>query len=98
MKVEVYGIPQTVFNCYGCKLACDILQEVGISYDFVQVITSLSDDGIPTYEKDIIRQLADRLGQVSLSISYPVIFINEERVYLKHLRDKLVEYGYDAEL
>lgn len=38
MKVEIYGIPESLHNCYGCIQAQKLLTEKGIEYTFYPVL------------------------------------------------------------
>lgn len=98
MKVEVFGVDKNIFKCSGCMIAEDILKEADIPYDFFSVIQNLSDEGIPTYDRKMIQQLAERAGFNSLSISYPVIFVDDKRILLKNLRQYLSDLGYDVDV
>lgn len=98
MKVEIYGVDKNIFKCSGCMIAEEIFKEAGIAYDFFSVIRSLSEDGIPDYDRKMIQGLAERAGFNSLNIIYPVIFVDDNRVLLKNLRQFLHDKGYDVDV
>ena len=44
MKVEIYGIPESLHNCYGCIQAQKLLTEKGIEYTFYPVLKEAKND------------------------------------------------------
>lgn len=78
MKIDVYGIPESVGRCYGCRRVKGLLDDLGFIYTFIPVMQSVSDK--PSYDRPAIEKLASRMGQTSLNIAYPVIFIDDVRV------------------
>lgn len=78
MKAELYGIPEEVGRCYGCRRIKGLFDDLEIDYTFYPVMNKTT-NGIE-YDRPLIETLAKRLGQKSLSIAYPAIFIDDVRV------------------
>ncbi|UQJ94942.1 glutaredoxin [Klebsiella phage CPRSA] len=38
MKIEIYGIPESLHKCYGCIEARKLLDEHGLEYEFYSVL------------------------------------------------------------
>ncbi|BBC78116.1 Glutaredoxin [Escherichia phage EcS1] len=97
LKVEIYGIPETVWRCPGCLTATKLLKELEIPFTFYPVVGQ-TEQGI-VHNRPLIVTLAKRAGFPTLSIRYPVIFVNDEKMYnIKYFKDKLIELGYDQDL
>lgn len=76
MKIEIYGIPENLHNCYGCIHAQKFLKEQGLEYEFYPVLRPAENDLGFEYDRGRIEELAKRLRQRSLAFSYPKIFID----------------------
>lgn len=76
MRVEIYGIPQSVHNCYGCIKAQELLKENGIEYEFYPVLKSAENELGFEYDRPRIQELAKRAKQRSLAFQYPRIFVD----------------------
>lgn len=88
MKVEIYGIPHTLHNCWGCVHACKLLDENGIGYDFYPVLLPSDNELGFQYDRPRIEELAKRVGRRSLAFSYPQIFVDGDYIGgYKHLLD-----------
>lgn len=93
-EFEVYGIPEEVGRCYGCRRVKGLLDDLSINYKFHKVMNK-SLEGIE-YNRPLIVSLASRLGQTSLNISYPVIFYDGIRIKnFNELKEKLLSMGSD---
>lgn len=98
MRVEVYGVDESVAHCYSCIDTKRILeQEAKVSYTFHNVL-SKDDSGALVYDLDQIDFLVQRANLPSRRITYPIIFINGERVLKKDLRQKLFDLGCDVDV
>lgn len=96
-KIEIYGIPETVWRCYGCISAIKLLNDLKLDFIFYPVMSETA-EGIVS-DRPLISQLAKRAGYSTLSIRYPVIFVNDDKMYnLNYFKDKLIELGYDRDL
>lgn len=97
MKIELYGIPEEVGRCYGCRRVKSMFDDLKLDYSYNKVMTN-TDTGIQ-YDRPLIVSLASRLGQTSLNISYPVIFINDVRVKnFNELKTTLLTHGCDESI
>lgn len=87
--IEVFGIPEEVRRCYGCRQVRKMLDELGFEYVFYPVM-SLDENNQVQIDRDQIEWLARRLGQKSLNIAYPVIYIdNVRQPSMASLKDSL---------
>lgn len=94
MKLEIYGIPEEVGRCYGCRRVRGLLDALNVEYIFYPVMQN-SPDGI-VYDRPLIESLAKRLKQKGLGIGYPVIFSGDSRVKnFNELKDLLLQNGAD---
>ncbi len=94
MKIDLYGIPEEVGRCYGCRRIKGLFDDLELKYSYNKVMLK-TDDGIE-YDRPLIVSLASRLNQKSLNIAYPVIFI--DNIHIKnfnHLKDVLLSHGCD---
>lgn len=80
MKVEIYGIPESLHNCYGCIQAQKLLTEKGIEYTFYPVLKEAKNDLGFEYDRPRIEELAKRVGQRSLAFQYPRIFVDNKLI------------------
>lgn len=96
--IEIYGIPEEVWRCPGCKIVRDLLETLKIDYTFYNVINDV--DGRPTYDRPLIESLAKRIGCFpSLAIRYPVIYVNNIKQYnIQTFKDTLIALGYDQDI
>lgn len=96
-KIEIYGIPETVMRCPGCIAVQHLLNSLSIPYTFYPVINQTLSG--PVYDKPLIVTLAKRAGFRSLSIRYPVVFVDGIRLKnIPALKTFLIEQGYDQDL
>lgn len=94
MKIELYGIPEEVGRCYGCRRVKSMFDDLELNYSYNKVMVK-TDNGIE-YDRPLIVSLASRLGQKSLNIAYPVIFIDDIRVKnFNELKSILLSHGCD---
>lgn len=97
MKAEVYGIPEEVGRCHGCIEVRRVLDELRIAYTFNKVLFS-TPEGLD-YDRPLIESLAKRAGFKSLSIRYPVVFIDDVRMTnLKEFKAFLIKEGFDSDI
>ena len=96
--IEIYGIPEEVWRCPGCKTAVDLLKALKINYKFINVINN-KDDHIE-YDRPVIVDLAKRIGCFpSLSIRYPVIFVDNIKQHnIPSFKQTLISLGYDKDI
>lgn len=80
MKVEIYGIPESLHNCYGCIQAQKLLAEKGIEYTFYPVLKEAKNDLGFEYDRPRIEELAKRVRQRSLAFQYPRIFVDNKLI------------------
>lgn len=80
MKVEIYGIPESLHNCYGCIQAQKLLIEKGIEYTFYPVLKEAKNDLGFEYDRPRIEELAKRVRQRSLAFQYPRIFVDNKLI------------------
>ena len=80
MKVEIYGIPESLHNCYGCIQAQKLLTEKGIEYTFYPVLKEAKNDLGFEYDRPRIEELAKRVRQRSLAFQYPRIFVDNKLI------------------
>lgn len=80
MKVEIYGIPESLHNCYGCIQAQKLLTERGIEYTFYPVLKEAKNDLGFEYDRPRIEELAKRAKQRSLAFQYPRIFVDNKLI------------------
>lgn len=80
MKVEIYGIPESLHNCYGCIQAQKLLTEKGIEYTFYPVLKEAKNDLGFEYDRPRIEELAKRVKQRSLAFQYPRIFVDNKLI------------------
>lgn len=80
MKVEIYGIPESLHNCYGCIHAQKLLKEKGIEYTFYPVLKEAKNDLGFEYDRPRIEELAKRARQRSLAFQYPRIFVDNKLI------------------
>lgn len=78
--IEVYGIPDTVYNCWGCAASRKLLDDMGLQYTFHEVVTPVDNEIGFDYNRPKIEELAKRLGSSSLKLVYPQIFIDGEHI------------------
>lgn len=78
MNVEIYGIPESLHNCYGCIQARKILDEKGIEYIFYPVLIPAKNDLGFDYDRGRIEELAKRLNSRGLAFTYPRIFVDNK--------------------
>lgn len=95
-KIDVYGIDESDFKCPACMDAKKILNEAGLEFNFIKVLTQ-DETGFPIYSRETIEALAKRAQFTSLRIRYPIIFIDETLVRIKNLRSHLISLGYDVD-
>lgn len=98
MKIEIYGIPENVWRCPGCHEVRGLLSSLSVDYEFIDVIQNV--DGDIQYDRPTIESLAKRIGVFpSLSIRYPVIFVDDIKMYnIPYFKQKLIDSGYDRDL
>ena len=80
MKVEIYGIPESLHNCYGCIQAQKLLTEKGIEYTFYPILKEAKNDLGFEYDRPRIEELAKRVRQRSLAFQYPRIFVDNKLI------------------
>lgn len=80
MKVEIYGIPESLHRCYGCVQAMKLLDLEGIPYTFHAVLVPSDNDLGFAYDRPVIEALAKRVGQKSLAFRYPRIFVDDKLI------------------
>lgn len=99
LKIEVYGIPETVSRCPGCIHVRKILEGLGLPFSFYDVL-SPSQDGVGfTYDRPLIVSLAERAGFPTLNIRYPVIFVDDKLVHnIRFFKQLLLEKGFDPDI
>lgn len=78
MRVEIYGIPDNLHNCYGCIHARKFLEEQGIEYSFYPVLVPANTELGFDYDRVRIDELAKRLNSRGRAFTYPRIFIDDE--------------------
>lgn len=94
-KIEIYGIPREVGRCPGCMTVTKLLEELNAPFVFYKVLTN---EGQIAYDRPLIVQLAKRAGFTSLSIRYPVIFVNDIRQKnIQAFKETLISLGYDRD-
>lgn len=97
MKIELYGIPEEVGRCYGCRRVKSLFDDLQLDYSYNKVMVN-TDTGVQ-YDRPLIVSLASRLGQTSLNIAYPVIFIDNIRVKnFTDLKTNLLTHGCDESI
>lgn len=96
--IEIYGIPEEVWRCPGCKVVRDLLGELKLEYVFYNVINNT--DGVIKYDRPLIESLAKRIGcYPSLAIRYPIIFVNNKKQYdIPTFKQNLIDAGYDPDI
>lgn len=92
MKIEIYGIEEADYRCYGCELVKRVLDDNGLKYDFKRIITR-GQDGNPEYVKDVMDELRTKIHFSKLSLPY--IFFDGQRVLGKDFRTTLEGLGYN---
>ena len=95
--IEIFGIDESQWRCPSCVTAKRICEEGQVQYTFTGVIER-GEDGMPIFDVDQLRDIAERAGFKTLRITYPVIFINNELCRLKDFRQKLFDLGYDVDV
>ena len=76
MKIEIYGIPDSLHNCYACGQARKFLEERGIEYIFYPVLIPANNELGFDYYRSRIQELAKRLNSRGLAFTYPRIFVD----------------------
>ena len=96
--IEIYGIPEEVWRCPGCKAVRDLLDKLQLPYEFYNVINEF--DGQPVYDRPLIESLAKRIGcYPSLAIRYPVIFMDNVKQYdIPTFKTNLIAAGHDPDI
>lgn len=72
--IEIYGIPETLHNCWGCVQSRKLLDRLGIEYTFYPVLVKSDNDLGFDYDRARIQELAKRKRQKGLGFTYPQIF------------------------
>lgn len=99
LKIEVYGIPDTVSHCAGCIFVRKLLENLSLPYEFKEVLSPSPDGAGFTYDRPLIVSLAKRAGFPSLSIRYPVIFIDDKLIHnIRFLKQFLLDKGFDPDI
>lgn len=99
LKIEIYGIPEAVSRCAGCMHATKILNDLGLPYEFYDVLYIDPVENQVAYNRGLIESLAERAGFPSLNIRYPVIFINDKLQHnLRYFKQFLLDQGFDPDL
>ena len=78
--IEIYGIPKEVYNCWGCRGAVKLLEDLGLPYTFKPVFVPADNELDFAIDRATIEELAGRMGKRSLSIGYPQIFIDNVHI------------------
>lgn len=90
--IEIYGIPDNVYRCWGCHESRKLLDSLNIKYQFHEVIRSVDNELGFEYNRPKIEELANRLNVKSLRFVYPQIFIDDKHIggykQLKELYDE----------
>lgn len=93
MQIVVYGIEETDFRCAGCREAKRLFSEAGLEIDFKRIVKSI--DGYPDYDKEVMNDLRKRISFTKLILPY--IFVDDEYIKIKDLKDFLISKGYDVD-
>ena len=95
LKIEVYGIPETVSRCPGCIYVRKILEGLGLPFSFYDVLSPSQDGPGFTYDRPLIVSLAKRAGFPTLNIRYPVIFVDDKLVHnIRFFKQLLLDKGF----
>lgn len=78
--LKVYGIPEDVWRCPGCRAIVAFLEENEIEYEFIPVVFKTIAMPYINYHRDIIRDIAQRSGATSLRLTYPVVFDDSQYI------------------
>lgn len=76
MKIEIYGIPESLHKCYGCIEARKLLDEHGLEYEFYSVLKPANNSVGFDYDRPRIEELAKRVRSRSMAFTYPRIFVD----------------------
>lgn len=96
MIVEIYGIDEADYRCAGCIFAKRLMKESSLDYTFYKMITR-DESGNPKFDLDGIEVMMERANLPTARVSYPIIFIDDERIKVKDLQAFLYNKGYDVD-
>lgn len=86
--IEIYGIPEEVYLCWGCKSAIKLVKSLDLPYEFYKVVKRVDNELGFEYNREKIEELAKRLNVNSLKFVYPQIFVDGKHIGgFKNLRD-----------
>lgn len=87
MQIEIYGVSAPPEYCYSCYRLKTLLDENKIDYEWR---TCIIFNGSIQYHREVIQELADRVGQEKLAFTYPVIFVDGQRTKYQDFMDLLM--------
>lgn len=93
MKIEIYGIPEDVHRCAGCRAAKQLCDDRGLDYQFIPIVRVADTPLGFEYVMEAVEELKTRAGKQSAPTNYPQIFVNDKWIgSLKTFKEMFPEY------
>lgn len=75
-KIEIYGIPEHLARCYGCISAVNLLNELGLDFEFYPVLVESNNQLGFDFDRVRIAELQKKVGKPTPPTSYPQIIVD----------------------
>ncbi|MGL6227948.1 MAG: glutaredoxin family protein [Culicoidibacterales bacterium] len=80
MKIEIYGIPESLHKCYGCISAKKFFDYNKLPYTFHDILVADDSDLGFKYNTSVVTELKARMRKQNAPTNYPQIFVDNELI------------------
>lgn len=80
MKIEIYGIPESLHKCYGCISTKKFFDSHKLKYTFHDILVVDSSDLGFKYNTCVVTELKARMRKHRAPTDYPQVFVNDKHV------------------